>query len=174
MTSMTAPVPANPSVTEPSAPEVLITRVFDAPRELVFKAWTDPEHLMRWSAPKGCTLRIHSFDFRPGGRFHHCLGIPSGHDCWCMGVYQEIVAPERIVYSIAMSDENGNPAESADAGKDLDWPAETIVTVTFAELGGKTKLTLHQTVSEELAKRTGAYPSWLEMLDRLAEDLAQA
>jgi uncharacterized protein YndB with AHSA1/START domain len=175
-TSMTAtaPTPENPSVATPAEQEVLITRVFDAPRDLVFEAWTSAEHLMRWSAPKGCSLLIRSLDFRPGGRFHHCIRIPSGHDCWCTGVYHEIVAPERIVYSIAMSDEDGNRVESADAGKDSDWPAETTVTVTFADLGGKTKLTLHQTVSEALAKRTGAYPSWLEMLDHLAEDLTRA
>jgi uncharacterized protein YndB with AHSA1/START domain len=154
--------------------EVLITRTFDAPRKLVFQAWTDPEHLKRWHAPQGCTIEFAALDLRQGGTFHSCIRTPDGHDCWCKGVYLEVVPPERLVYSIALADEHGNLVDSADGGKDLDWPQETTVTVTFAEHGAQTKLTLHQTVSEELAKRTGAYPSWLQMFDRLAEDLATA
>lgn len=157
-------------VPEAAEPEVLITRVFDAPRELVFKAWTDPEHLARWYAPRGCRVAFHKIDVRPGGAFHSCIRTPDGHDCWCTGVYHEIVEPERIVYSLVAADANGDPAEPAEMGLDPDWPRETIVTVTFAELGAGTKLTLRQTVSEALAKRTGAHPSWLQMLDRL-EDL---
>jgi uncharacterized protein YndB with AHSA1/START domain len=152
---------------------VVITRVFDAPRELVFEAWTDPDHLMRWFAPQGCTVQFRAMDFRPGGAFHCVIRNPRVHDCWSRGVYHEIVVPERIVYSIATADENGDLAEPADVGMDPDWPRETTVTVTFAEEAGKTRLVLHQTVSESLAKRTGAHPSWIEMLDRLAEDLAR-
>lgn len=158
---------AAPSATER---EVLITRVFDAPRELVFQAWTDPEHLRRWFAPRGCTVEFPFIDLRQGGEFRSCVRTPDGQDCWCKGTYLEIVAPERIVYSIGMADEHGNPVDSA-AGKDPEWPRETVVTVTFAEHGNQTKLTLHQNVSEEVAKRTGAYPSWLQMLDLLAESL---
>ena len=169
MTVSEATLQAAPSATDR---EVLITRVFDAPRELVFRAWTDPEHLKRWFAPRGCSVAFPSIDLRQGGEFHSCIRTPDGQDCWCKGTYLEIVAPERIVYTMAMADEHGNLVDSTDAGKDSDWPRETTVTVTFAEQGNRTKLTLHQTVSEELAKRTGAYPSWLEMLDRLAENLA--
>jgi uncharacterized protein YndB with AHSA1/START domain len=154
--------------------EVLITRVFDAPRELVYAAWTDPEHLQRWYAPRGCTIQFAAIDLRPGGTFHSCIRTPDGHDCWCKGVYREIVAPERIVFTMAIADEHGNLVGPIEAGMDPDWPRETTVTVTFAEQGAQTKLTLHQTVSEELAKRTGAHPSWLDMLDRLAEELATA
>jgi uncharacterized protein YndB with AHSA1/START domain len=161
------------TVGDPSRQEVVITRDFDAPRELVFKAWSDPEHLMRWFAPKGCTTHFSKMDFRQGGVFHSCIRNPRVHDCWCKGVYREIVVPERIVYTLAVSDENGNLVEPVDVGMDQDWPRETIVTVTFAEHEGRTKLTLHQTVLESVAKRTGAHPSWIEMLDRLAEDLAK-
>ncbi len=164
----------NGYVTKPSEQEVLITRVFDAPRELVFRAWTDPEHLMRWSAPKGCTTHFLKLDFHQGGTFHSCIRSPEGHECWCKGVYREIVVPEMIVFTLEISDEYGNSVEPADVGMDPDWPRETSVTVTFAELGGTTKLTLHQTVPESLAKRTGAHPSWIEMLDRLAEELTNA
>lgn len=169
MTVSDATMPAAPTATDR---EVLITRTFDAPRELVFQAWTDPEHLKRWYAPHGCTIDFAALDLRPGGTFLSCIHTPDGHDCWCKGVYREVVPPERIVYTMAIADEHGNLVGPTEAGMDPDWPHETTVTVTFAEHGRQTKLTLHQTVSEALAKRTGAHPSWLQMLDRLAEELA--
>ncbi len=149
--------------------EVVISRVFDAPRELVFKAWTDPEHLAQWYAPRGCTIEIREIDARTGGGFHHCIRSPEFHDCWCRGTYLEVVPPEKIVLTMGVSNENGDLISAADAGMDPDWPAETTLTVEFKENGGKTTVTLYQTVSESLAKRTGAYPSWLNMLDRLDE-----
>jgi uncharacterized protein YndB with AHSA1/START domain len=152
--------------------DVLITRVFDAPREVVFRAWTDPEQLAHWYAPQGCTIEFRSLDLREGGTFHSCIRTPDGHDCWCVGKYTELVAPERIVYSMAIADAVGNLIAPTDAGMDPEWPRETIVTVTFAEHDGRTTLTLHQDVSETLAKRTGAHPSWLSMFERLDEQLA--
>lgn len=154
--------------------DVLITRVFDAPRELVFQAWTDPAHLAHWYAPHGCTISFREIEVREGGVFHSCIGGPDGSACWCKGVYREVVAPERIVCTMAIADEQGNLMDPTDVGMDPEWPRETVLTVTFEEQDGKTKLTLHQTVSEELAKRTGAHQSWLQMLDRLAEQLAPA
>lgn len=153
--------------------EIFITRIFDAPRELVFKAWTDPEHLKRWYAPNGCTIHFKKIDIRTGGVFHSCIRMPDGSECWCKGVYREIVAPERIVYSVNIADEKGNLVGPAEAGMDPEWPRGTIVTVTFAAQDGKTKVILHQTALESVAKRTGAYPSWLEMLDRLAAELKE-
>ncbi|HVK14471.1 MAG TPA: SRPBCC domain-containing protein [Gemmataceae bacterium] len=151
--------------------EVLITRVFDAPRDLVFRAWADPERLTRWYAPPGCAIRFAAIDVRPGGRFHSCITIPNGHECWCVGEYREVAPPGRLVFTMVSADAAGNVVEPTDVGMDPDWPRETVVTVTFEDAGGKTRLTLHQTVSEVVAKRTGAYPSWLAMLDRLAEQL---
>jgi uncharacterized protein YndB with AHSA1/START domain len=146
---------------------IKIERVFDAPRELVFEAWTRPEYLLRWFAPHGCTISFTQIDVRPGGRLHCCVHNPLG-DCWCVGVYREIVRPERIVYSLATADSAGNVIDPVLAGHDPRWPRETLVTVTLAELrGGSTRLTLEQSVLESLARHTGAYPSWLQMLDRL-------
>ena len=73
---------------------------------------------------------------------------------------------------MAVADEGGNLIEPTEAGMDPGWPRETVVTVTFSEQAGKTRLTLHQTVSEALARQTGAYPSWLQMFDRLDSELA--
>lgn len=148
---------------------IRIERMFDAPRELVFAAWTQPEQLVQWYAPRGCTIEVVKLDARPGGRFHWCIHNPSFGDCWCVGVYKEIVRPERIVYTLATADRAGNPIEPVQAGHDPHWPRETLVTVTFAAVRGATRLTLEQNVLESLAKQTGAHPSWLQMLDRLGE-----
>ncbi len=151
-----------------TGPEVLITRSFAAPRELLWQAWTELEHLKRWHAPEGCEIRFERFDFREGGGFLSCIRNPAFGECWCLGEYLEIARPERLVYRLSMADAAGNRISAAAAGHDADWPDETILTLTFREEeGGKTLLTLHQTVSEALAKRTGAYPSWLDMLERL-------
>lgn len=160
----------NPQVTDDRM--VFITRIFDAPRELVFKAWTDPDQLVRWFAPKDCTIHFSRIDIRPGGGFHSCISNPNFGDCWCRGVYHEIVAPERLIFTMGIADKQGNLVEPSTVGHDPAWPRETTLTVTFENYADKTKLTLHQTVSELLAKRTGAYPSWLQMLDRLAENLS--
>lgn len=157
---------------EAGAKTIVITRVFDVPRELVFEAWTRAEYLLRWYAPRGCTIHFSKLDVRPGGAFHSCIHNPAFGDCWCIGEYREIVRPARLVYTLAIADERGNRIEPAQTGHDPDWPAETLVTVTFEEQDGKTRLTLRQNVLESLAKRTGAYPSWLDMLDHLADTLS--
>lgn len=156
-----------------TAREVLITREFNAPRELVFKAWTDTEHLDRWFAPQGCGIRFVKLDFREGGEFHSCILTPDGKECWARGEYREMTPPQRIVMTMNAADAAGNLVQPADVGMDPDWPAESVVTIDFSDNGGKTTITLHQTVSEELAKKTGAHPSWLSMLDRLEAIVSQ-
>jgi uncharacterized protein YndB with AHSA1/START domain len=166
-------MPTLTSGSPPKAEQVTIERLFEAPRELLFKAWTDEQHLSRWYAPAGCEITFRKLEIRPGGEFHSCIKTPNGHYCWCRGTYSEIKTPERIVYSMLIADEAGKLLSPDEAGMDPDWPRETIVTVTFEEIGPRTtKLTLHQSVNLELAKRTGAYPSWLSMFDRLEESLA--
>jgi uncharacterized protein YndB with AHSA1/START domain len=145
---------------------VVISRLFDAPRDLVFEAWTTPEYLLRWFAPHGCAFHIERIDVRPGGGFHSCIR-DGAFECWCIGDYQEIVAPSRLVYTLAIADRHGNKIPSTTAGHDPRWPAETRLVVTFEDLDGHTRLTLRQNVSESLARQTGAYPSWIEMLERL-------
>jgi uncharacterized protein YndB with AHSA1/START domain len=150
---------------------IVIEREFDAPRELVFEAWTNPQYLVAWYAPRGCTIRFESIDVRPGGRFHSCISNPAFGDCWCVGEYLEIVRPERLVYTMDIANREGQRISAADAGHHPDWPEQNIVSVTFEERRGKTLLTLRQNAPLELARQTGAYPSWLQMLDRLAERL---
>ncbi|RYG39783.1 SRPBCC domain-containing protein [bacterium] len=152
--------------------DVLIERAFDAPRAMVFAAWTNPEMLVRWFAPTGCTIHFEKIDPRTGGEFHSCIRTPVGPDCWVRGTYLEILPPERLVMTMALADASGQRLQADAAGKDPEWPDETTVTVTFAEEGNGTRMTLHQNAPESVARRTGAYGSWLDMFDRLAEDLA--
>lgn len=151
--------------------EVLISREIDALRERVFRAWGDSAQLARWYAPVGCTTSLCTVDFRVGGKLHDGIRTREGYDCGCTGEYLEIVAPEKIVFTLPRADENGNAVEPAAVGMDPAWPTETVVTVTLAEVGKKALLTLHQTVPEALAKKTGAYPSWLEILDKLEREV---
>lgn len=152
--------------------QVLISRVFDAPREMVFAAWSDLKQLLCWYAPRGCSISFREFEFREGGRFHSCIRTPAGKECWCMGNYRKIIRPEFIEFTMCVSNEKMEAIESVKAGMDPEWPKETVVTVTLAEHKGGTRLTLRQTVDEALAIRTGAHPSWIDMLQRLAERLA--
>lgn len=153
--------------TESGKDQVLIERIFDAPREMVFKAWTDLDQLLKWYAPTGCEISFSHLDVKEGGYFHSCILTPDGKECWCKGVYKEVKYPEKIVHTMAVASKEGDLISSVDAGMDPEWPDETTLTITFVDINGKTKLTLHQTVSESLAKRTGAHPSWLIMFDRL-------
>jgi uncharacterized protein YndB with AHSA1/START domain len=164
----------NDPANEPAERELVLERVVDAPRELVFEAWTQPERVMRWWGPKGFTTPLCTIEFRPGGVFHYCMRSPEGLDYWGKGVYREIVAPERIVYTDTFSDEKGKTVSPARYGMTPEWPSETLVTVTFAEQERRTKLTLQQSIPESIAERTGALQGWTEMLDRLAGELAKA
>ncbi|MGH8064289.1 MAG: SRPBCC domain-containing protein [Candidatus Entotheonellia bacterium] len=164
----------NSPATEPTERMLVITRVFDAPPSVVFKAWTEPEHFMRWWGPKGFTTPFCKIDLRPGGIMHFCMRSPEGRDFWNKGVFREVVEPERIVSTDPFSDEEGNLVQPAHYGMSPDWPSETLLTVTFAEHDGKTKLTSQQTVIASVAERNGAQQGWTETLDRLAEYLAKA
>lgn len=163
----------NSSIEDTADREIVLTRVFDAPRELVFKAWTDPAHLMRWWAPKGCTTPFCKVDLRPGGKFHYCMRLPEGREIWGMGIYREIVVPSRLVYADSFADAQGNPVPPAHYGMSASHPAESLVTVTFEEHEGKTWLTLRHAIPVSVEERKGTEQGWGEMLDRLTEDLAK-
>lgn len=152
--------------------EVLISHLFNAPRALVFKAWTDPELLVNWYAPDGCTIEFRKLNAIKNGEFHSCIHDPVHGECWIKGIYKEIVFPEKLVFTMVLTDEQGSSVEALAAGKPEDWPKETITTVTFEAIGEQTKLTLHQTIPEVQAKATGAYQSWINMFNKLELALA--
>jgi uncharacterized protein YndB with AHSA1/START domain len=147
-------------VPRPAEYELLITRVFDAPRALIFKCWSDPTHLAHWSGPRGFTTPHHTMDFRVGGRYRACLRSPDGVDHWVRGTYLEIVNPERLVLTHAWEDGQGN------AGP------ETMVTITFVEQLGKTQITFRQAFFESAASRDGHNEGWSSSFDRLDQHLA--
>ncbi|HME73333.1 MAG TPA: SRPBCC domain-containing protein [Myxococcota bacterium] len=142
--------------------EIVTTRIFDAPRELVFKAWTEPERLVRWWGPRGFTTPFCEMDVRPGGGFRFGMRSPEGTEHWLQGVYREILEPERLVFTWAWQDAQGKPGH------------ETLLTLNFAEHAGKTKLTLHQAVFETVTARNAHQQGWTSGLDDLADYLAKA
>lgn len=115
--------------------EVILNRLFDAPRRLVFEAWTRPEHLTRWFTPKGCSVPFCELDFRPGGVWHYCMRLPDGSEDWIRSVYREIVEPERIVLTSTFVDEEGSLVLRPDR------PREILTVATFAEQDGKPMVT---------------------------------
>jgi uncharacterized protein YndB with AHSA1/START domain len=154
-----------------SSEELVITRVFDAPRERVWKAWTDPEMLMRWWGPKHFTSPACRLDLRVGGKYLFCMRAPDGKDYWSTGIYKEIVPMERIVCTDSFADEQGNVVPATHYGMAADFPMEMLVTVTFEEENGKTKLTLRHTGMPSGPDSEGAQQGWNESLDKLAESL---
>nr|WP_245645535.1 SRPBCC domain-containing protein [Niabella ginsenosidivorans] len=92
-------------------------------------------------------------------------------DCWIIGTYLEILQSRKLVFTMQLSNERGDMTGAIAAGKSTEWPAEILTTVTFEPIGNQTKATIHQTVSEEEAKKTGAYQSWIKMFNKLNQQL---
>lgn len=122
-----------------SAQEFVISREFNAPREHVWRAWTEREQLMRWFGPKGTTISHAMLDFRPGGAFHYAMRSADGKEMWGKWVFREIIVPKKLVLVSSFSDAKGSvtPAPMID-----NWPLETLSTTTFEEHDGKTTITL--------------------------------
>jgi uncharacterized protein YndB with AHSA1/START domain len=157
----------------------ILTREIDAPRELVWRAWTECEHLMHWWGPAGFTMRQCTIEVRPGGLFHYRMTGPDGQEMWGRWVIREATRPERLVFVNSFSDDQANivPVPFAD-----DWPAEILSTVTFSERGGRTRLEMHGIAinATEAQRKTFAdnfdsmHSGWGGSLDQLAEHLAEA
>lgn len=142
--------------------EIVITRLLDAPRELVFKAWTDPVHIGQWWGPRGFTTTTHAMDVRPGGIWRFIMHGPDGVDYPNTIVYTEIVEPERLVY-VHGSEEN--------------HPDSFDVIVTFDDHDGRTMLTMRLTFPtaaerDHVVAEYGAIEGGNQTVDRLAEYLA--
>ena len=137
--------------------ELVISRVFNAPRDLVWKAWTEAERLARWWGPKGFALSVAKLDSRPGGIFLYSIRTPSGQEMWGKFVYLEISAPERIVFISSFADAQGNVTRNPMSAT---WPPEIINTLTLSEHDGRTTLTLrggpHHASDEERKTFTDA------------------
>lgn len=140
--------------------ELVITRVFNAPRELVWKAWTDGETMSRWSAPHGFTIHHGERELRPGGAWRCGMRAPDGEDHWVGGVYREVTPPERLAFTHAW-EENGKRGH------------ETLVTVTLEAVeAGKTRMIFVQSGFDSTTSRDGHKEGWSEAFEQLTIILA--
>jgi uncharacterized protein YndB with AHSA1/START domain len=160
--------------------EFVLSRVLDAPRELVWKCFTDPEHMKQWWGPKGFTVIASKMDLRPGGSYLYGMKAPDGSAMWGKFVYREVVPPQKLVVINSFSDENGGVTRHPMAPT---WPLELLSVFTFEELpGGKTKFTLswspHNATEEERKTFDAGHASmnqgWSGTMDKLEAYLATA
>jgi uncharacterized protein YndB with AHSA1/START domain len=156
-----------------------ITRVFDAPREQVWKAWTDPARLKHWWGPKGFTVHTCKVDLRPGGTFLYGMKSPAGADMWGKFIYRKIEAPGRLEFIVSFSDPKGGVTRHPSSPG---WPLEILSVVSFDEQGGKTKVTVqwspHNAPDEERKTfeegRDSMKQGWTGTFDQFAGYLKQA
>jgi uncharacterized protein YndB with AHSA1/START domain len=164
---------------QPAGEEFVITRVFDAPRDLVWKVHTDCAHLKHWWGPKGFKVTSCKIDLRPGGIFHYRLQSANGQEMWGKFVYREIEAPRRLVFVVSFSDEQGGATRHP---MSPNWPLEMLSILTFSEQGNKTTVTLrwsplHATEEERQVFASGfesMRQGWTGTLDQLADYLAKS
>ena len=153
---------------------MVVTRIFDAPRELVWKAYTDPDYVMQWWGPKGFTSPFCRMDFRVGGKYLLCMRSPDGQEFWNGGEYHEIVPHEKIVSSMYFADSEGNKVEAAHYGIEHEAIDDAYDVITFEDLGdGRTKLTFVGNETMENAKESGQVEGWNQILDKFAAVLAE-
>jgi uncharacterized protein YndB with AHSA1/START domain len=168
------------NVLEAKTSEFVISRVFDAPRELVWKCFTDVEHMKQWWGPKVAVVTQAKMDLRPGGMFHYRLEMSDGTPVWGKMIYREITPRDRIVFINSFSDEAGGTTHHPMAPT---WPLEMYSVFTFEDApGGKTKFTVrwspHNASEEERKTFDDGHDSmrqgWGGTLDKLAGHLAKA
>lgn len=155
---------SNQANTSTADREIRATRVFDAPRDLVFRMWTEPEHIIHWWGPNGFTNTFEQFDLKPGGVWRFIMHGPDGTDYPNLIVFLEVVRPEKLVYR------HGSELE--------DHPGDFHVTVLFSEQNGKTTLEmtmLFQTVEQrnDTVEKYGAVEGLKQTMDRLVAYIAQ-
>jgi uncharacterized protein YndB with AHSA1/START domain len=168
------------AVADSQSKDFVISRVFDAPRDLVWKAFTEPERMRQWWGPKGFKVIVSKMDLRPGGTYHYGLESPDGKAMWGKFVYREITPPQRMVFINSFSDEAGGVTRHPMAPT---WPLEMLSTFTFEELpGGETKFTVRwaaYNASEEEQKtfdtsHDGMNQGWSGTMEQLTAYLAAA
>jgi uncharacterized protein YndB with AHSA1/START domain len=146
----------------PNAQQLVLTRLFNAPRERVFELFANPEHVRHWWGPKDYPATHVEMDVRPGGRWRNCLtSVADGRELWQHGTFREVVPPSRLVFTFVWEEEG-------------ERGLETLVTISFADEGGRTRLTFRQTPFHSVGERDGHGDGWSSTFDRLDEFLAGA
>jgi uncharacterized protein YndB with AHSA1/START domain len=167
------------SSNEPKELEIIITRVFDAPRAIVWKIWTDCAFVKKWWGPKGFIAPFCKIDLRVGGKYLYSMqglegmGIWSGKEIWSTGTYREIVPLERIVSTDSFADEKGNLVPAKHYGMNTNFPMQLRFTVTFKDHEDKTELALRHVGFPSVLDRDNAKQGWIESLDKLADFLTE-
>jgi uncharacterized protein YndB with AHSA1/START domain len=165
---------------ETKSADFVISRIFDAPRELIWKCFAEPERMKEWFGPKGSVIVASKMDFRVGGTYHGAMRAGDGPTMWAKFVYREIAPPERLVWVHSFSDEAGNLTRHPLSPT---WPLELLTTVTLEDApGGKTMLTLRwsplNASEDERATFDAAHDSmgggWSGSFERLDAYLAGA
>lgn len=151
--------------------ELIITRSLNAPRRLLWQAWSDPEMITKWWGPRGFTSPYARNDFRVGGKYLNCMRSPEGQDYWSTGTYQEIIPMKKIVCTDSFADYQGKVVPGTHYGMDETFPDEMLITLTFSEEEGKTVLTLQHSGIHTLSieDRRNMEIGWMESLDKLAQ-----
>ncbi|MCP4288825.1 MAG: SRPBCC domain-containing protein [Gammaproteobacteria bacterium] len=153
---------------------VVIERTFDAPVDLIWKMWTDPEHFKNWYGPRGCTVPVAKMDVSVGGKRLVCMEMqrPGGSmKMWTTGEHTEVIPNRRLVYTESMADENGNVVSPSAMGMPGGYPATTEVTVQLEDLRGRTKMVMtHAGVPADSPGASG----WNQAFDKLAAHIETA
>ncbi len=155
-----------------------ISREFAAPRDLVWKAWTERDCLMQWFGPKGVTIPVAHLDFRPGGFFHYCMKMPDGKEMWGKFIYKEIEPPSRVLLVNSFSDKDGNVTRHPFAPQ---WPVQMLSETTLTEHAGKTTLSIKWLPFDATAEerktfddgRAGMTQGWTGTFEQLEAYLAK-
>ena len=153
--------------------EIVITRIFEAPVELVWKYWTEPEYSKRWWAPKDFTCSVSKIDFKVGGKYFSCMRgkMPDGKitEVCSTGVYKEIIPLKKLVMSDSFADKKGNVVPASHYGFEGFFPMNLLITVTFENLKDKTKITLKHSGLEDVddKMKSDMEQGWSQMFDKL-------
>jgi uncharacterized protein YndB with AHSA1/START domain len=158
--------------TQMQANQLTIKRTFNAPRALVWRAWTEPELYKQWWGPSHFTCPIAQIDLRVGGQYLSCMRSPDGQDFWSTGFYREIAPYDRLVYTDSFADEHGNIVPASHYGMP-DMPLEMLVTITLAEQGDKTVMTLVHSGLPADDHAVNAKEGWSQSFDKLAATVEQ-
>ena len=158
---------SNPNVSEDA---LVIERTFDAPVDLIWQMWTNPEYFKNWYGPTGFTVPVADMDLNVGGKRLVCMASPDGSmKMWTTGEYTEIVPNERIVYTESPADEDGNVVSPSAIGMPDGYPTSTEVTVQLEALGGRTKMVM---THAGMPADSGAGGGWEQAFDKLADQIA--
>ena len=148
---------------------VVIERIFEAPIDIIWQMWTDPDHFKNWYGPTGFTVPVADMDMRVGGKRLVCMASPDGSmKMWTTGEYIEIALKERLVYTESQADENGNVVSPSSMGMPEGYPTTTEVTVLLEDLGGRTKMVM---THAGMPAGSGAGSGWEQAFDKLADHI---